>query len=116
MEQIDISLFFINNGNTREFTDFGLELIDLLIDYNTEIIFVLNGPMNESFLKIKKQKIRNQILNKDILDKDLSNIIHTNFFQNLKETEKTGVSDLLKKIIEIIKIKNKKMNLEDLYI
>ena len=116
MEQIDISLFFINNGNTREFTDFGLELIDLLMDYNTEIIFVLNGPMNESFLKIKKQKIRNQILNKDILDKDLSNIIHTNFFQNLKETEKTGVSDLLKKIIEIIKIKNKKMNLEDLYI
>ena len=116
MEQIDISLFFINNGNTREFTDFGLELIDLLIDYNTEIIFVLNGPMNESFLKIKKQKIRNQILNKDILDKDLSNIIHTNFFQNLKETEQTGVSDLLKKIIEIIKIKNKKMNLEDLYI
>ena len=116
MEQIDISLFFINNGNTREFTDFGLELIDLLIDYNTEIIFVLNGPMNESFLKIKKQKIRNQILNKDILDKDLGNIIHTNFFQNLKETEKTGVSDLLKKIIEIIKIKNKKMNLEDLYI
>ena len=116
MEQIDISLFFINNGNTREFTDFGLELIDLLIDYNTEIIFVLNGPMNESFLKIKKQKIRKQILNKDILDKDLSNIIHTNFFQNLKETEKTGVSDLLKKIIEIIKIKNKKMNLEDLYI
>ena len=116
MEQIDISLFFINNGNTREFTDFGLELIDLLIDYNTEIIFVLNGPMNESFLKIKKQKIRNQILNKDVLNKDLSNIIHTNFFQNLKETEKTGVSDLLKKIIEIIKIKNKKMNLEDLYI
>ena len=116
MEQIDISLFFINNGNTREFTDFGLELIDLLIDYNTEIIFVLNGPMNESFLKIKKQKIRNQILNKDVLDRDLSNIIHTNFFQNLKETEKTGVSDLLKKIIEIIKIKNKKMNLEDLYI
>ena len=116
MEQIDISLFFINNGNTREFTDFGLELIDLLIDYNTEIIFVLNGPMNESFLKIKKQKIRNQILNKDVLNKDLSNIIHTNFFQNLKETEKTGVSDLLKKIIEIIKIKNKKMNLEDIYI
>ena len=108
MEQIDISLFFINNGNTREFTDFGLELIDLLIDYNTEIIFVLNGPMNESFLKIKKQKIRNQILNKDVLNKDLSNIIHTNFFQNLKETEKTGVSDLIKKIIEIIKIKNKK--------
>ena len=116
MEQIDISLFFINNGNTREFTDFGLELIDLLIDYNTEIIFVLNGPMNDSFLKIKKQKIRNQILNKDVLNKDLSNIIHTNFFQNLKETEKTGVSDLLKKIIEIIKIKNKKMNLEDIYI
>jgi hypothetical protein len=30
MEQIDIALFFISNGNNREFTKSGLELINLL--------------------------------------------------------------------------------------
>ena len=118
MEQIDIALFFITNGNTREFNDVGLELVDLLKENNTKIIFVLNGPMNESVIKFKKQKIKNEVSNKEVLDKDLGNIINTDFFQNLKEVKRTGIPSLFKKIIEIIKIKNKKVNvnLEDINI
>ena len=62
MEQIDVALFFISNGNNREFTETGLELVDLLKENNIEIIFVVNGPTDEETKKTKNQKIRNQLI------------------------------------------------------
>ena len=59
-------------------------------------------------MQLKEQKIRNQLSNKGVLDEDLSNIIYTNFLQNLKETQKNDISKIYEKIIEEIQIKDKK--------
>ena len=114
MEQIDVALFFISNGNNREFNDSGLELVDLLKENNIKIIFVINGPINDAIKKTKKQKIRNQLSNKGVLEEDLSNIIYTNFLQNLKETQKNDISKIYEKIIEVIQIKDKKFTVDDI--
>ena len=116
MEQIDVALFFISNGNNREFTETGLELVDLLKENNIEIIFVVNGPTDEETKKTKNQKIRNQLRDKGVLDKDLKNIIYTNFLQNFKRTKKEGISKLFENIIKAIEIKDKKFKIEDLNI
>ena len=114
MEQIDIALFFIPDGKGREFTESGLKLIDLLIEKRIKIIFVVNGEINELNKKSKLQKIRNQLLNKGVLDKDLNNVIFTDFMQRFKDTTKYGISDIFKKIVEEIKIKDEKLNVEDI--
>ena len=114
MEQIDVALFFINNGNAREFNDTGLELIDLLKENNIKIIFVINGPINNAIKNAKKQKIRNQLGNKGVLDEDLKNVVYTNFFQNFKETEKAGISQIFENIIEAIQIKDQKFKVEEI--
>ena len=116
MEQIDVALFFISNGNNREFTETGLELVDLLKENNIEIIFVVNGIIDEETKKTKNQKIRNQLRDKGVLDKDLKNIIYTNFLQNFKRTKKEGISKLFENIIKAIEIKDKKFKIEDLNI
>ena len=116
MEQIDVALFFISNGNNREFTETGLELVDLLKENNIEIIFVVNGLIDEETKKTKNQKIRNQLRDKGVLDKDLKNIIYTNFLQNFKRTKKEGISKLFENIIKAIEIKDKKFKIEDLNI
>ena len=116
MEQIDVALFFISNGNNREFTETGLELVDLLKENNIEIIFVVNGPTDKETKKTKNQKIRNQLRDKGVLDKDLKNIIYTNFLQNFKRTKKEGISKLFENIIKAIEIKDKKFKIEDLNI
>ena len=116
MEQIDVALFFIPNGNIREFTDVGLELVDLLKENNIKIIFVVNGEIKESDKKTKSQKIRNQLKDKGVLNQDLSNIIYTNFYQNCKHTKKEGISKLFENIIKEIEIKDKKFKVEDLNI
>ena len=114
MEQIDVALFFINNGNAREFNDTGLELVDLLKENNIKIIFVINGPINNAIKNAKKQKIRNQLGNKGVLDEDLKNEVYTNFFQNFKETEKAGISQIFENIIEAIQIKDQKFKVEEI--
>ena len=114
MEQIDVALFFINNGNAREFNDTGLELVDLLKENNIKIIFVINGPINNAIKNAKKQKIRNQLGNKGVLDEDLKNVVYTNFFQNFKETEKAGISQIFENIIEAIQIKDQKFKVEEI--
>jgi hypothetical protein len=65
----------------------------------------------------KKQKLRNTFNNKDnkdILCDDLSNIIHTNFYQYFNESEKTGISKIFEKIIDICKIKDVNFRVEDI--
>ena len=114
MEQIDIALFFINNGNNREFNEEGLNLINLLHRNKIKIIFVINGFMEPFLFDIKKEKIKNIINNKDILYDDLSNIINTNFYQYFKNSKKMGISKIFEKIIDICKIKDVNFRVEDI--
>ena len=114
MEQIDIALFFISDGKGREFTESGLKLVDLLIEKRIKIIFVVNGEISELNKKSKLQKIRNQLRNKGVLDKDLNNVIFTDFMQRFKDTTKQGISEIFKKIVEEIRIKDEKLNVEDI--
>ena len=116
MEQIDVALFFISNGNQREFTKSGLELVELLHKYKIKIIFIINGEMKPFIFKSKKEKLRNSIENRDILYEDLSNLIHTDFYQHFKESSKNGISEIFKKIIEEIKIKDKTFIVEEINI
>ena len=44
--------FLISYGNYREFTESGLELVDLLKENNIKIILVTNGPINVANKKI----------------------------------------------------------------
>ena len=114
MERIDVALFFITNGNNRELNEAGKKLLDLLYKNKIKIIFVINGEMNSMVFDIKKQNLRNAIENNEIVYDDLSNIIHTNFYQFFKESEKKGISNIFEKIIDICKIKDEKFNVEDI--
>jgi hypothetical protein len=55
MEQIDVALFFISNGNNRELTKSGLDLIRLLHEQKIRIIFIINGPIRPELLQSKKK-------------------------------------------------------------
>ena len=55
MEQIDVALFFISNGNNRELTKSGLDLIRLLHEQKIRIIFIVNGPIRPELLQSKKK-------------------------------------------------------------
>ena len=116
MEQIDLALYFVPDGNIREFTESGIKLINLLHENNIKIIFVINGAMNDLKLDTKKQKLRNSIDNKEILKEDYSNVVNTDFIQTFKEAYKTGISKIFEKIIEEIKIKDKNFQVEDITI
>ena len=119
MEQIDVALFFISNGVSREFTKSGLKLVELLHTNNIKIIFVINGDMKPFVFKTKKEKLRNTFKEtniSNILYEDLSNFIHTDFYQHFKESSKTGISKIFEKVIEEIKIKDKTFNVEDINI
>lgn len=114
MEQIDVALFFISNGNNRELNEAGKALLNLLYEQKIKIIFVINGDMKPFVFENKKEKLRNAIENKEILYEDLSNIIHTNFYQYFNESDKTGISKIFEKIIDICKIKDKNFRVEDI--
>ena len=116
MEQIDLALYFVPDGNIREFTEAGLKLINLLHENHIKIIFVINGAMNDLKLDLKKQKLRNLINNKELLKEDYSNVVNTDFIQTFKEAYKTGLSKIFEKIIEVIKIKDKNFRVEDITI
>ena len=53
MEQIDLALYFIPDGNIREFSDAWIKLIILLHENHIKIIFVINGAMNDLKLDLK---------------------------------------------------------------
>jgi hypothetical protein len=81
-----------------------------------KIIFVINGPTDDFNMEMKKEKLRNSINNNDILYEDFSNVIFSNFNQSLKGSSKNGISKIFQKIIEEIKIKDEKFNVEDINI
>ena len=81
-----------------------------------KIIFVINGPTDDFNMEMKKEKLRNSINNNDILYEDFSNVIFSNFYQHLKRSSKNGISKIFQKIIEKIKIKDEKFNVEDINI
>ena len=116
MEQIDIALFFISNGNERELKSNLLKLINLLHENKIKIIFVINGDMKPDLFEFKKKGLKTTIENADILYDDFSNVIHTNFYQYFNKTDKTGITLIFQKIIEEIKIKDEKFKIEDINI
>jgi hypothetical protein len=112
MEQIDVGLFFISNGNNREFTKSGLKLINLLHEKKIKMIFVINGPTDEFNMDNKKQKLRNTIENRYILYEDFSNVIFTNFYQYLKGHQKMEYPRYSKKLLKKLKLKMKNLMLK----
>ena len=63
-EQIDIALFYIDNGMGRELSEKSLNLIKLLYKNKIKIIFIINGPCDDDILKLKKESLIDAI-NKD---------------------------------------------------
>lgn len=116
LEQIDVVLFFITNGNNRELTKSGLDLIKLFHQHKIKIIFIINGAIKPQILEIKKIKMKNSIKNEEILNDDFSNFINTDFYQFYNDIDKTGISTIFEKIIDIVKIKDENFQVEDITI
>lgn len=116
LEQIDVVLFFITNGNNRELTKSGLDLIKLFHQHKIKIIFIINGTIKPQILEIKKIKMKNSIKNEEILNDDFSNFINTDFYQFYNDIDKTGISTIFEKIIDIVKIKDENFQVEDITI
>lgn len=116
LEQIDVVLFFISNGNNRELTKSGLDLIKLFHQHKIKIIFIINGTIKPQILEIKKIKMKNSIKNEEILNDDFSNFINTDFYQFYNDIDKTGISTIFEKIIDIVKIKDENFQVEDITI
>ena len=103
MEQIDVALFFIPNGVSREFNKTGLKLVRLLHKNKIKIIFIINGTMNKIVFKQKKNKLKNIINNNEILHDDFSNLINSDYFQYYNQKDRTGISTIFQSIKKIIK-------------
>lgn len=116
LEQIDVVLFFITNGNNRELTKSGLDLIKLFHQHKIKIIFIINGTIKPQILEIKKIKMKNSIKNEEILNDDFSNFINTDFYQFYNVIDRTGISTIFEKIIDIVKIKDENFQVEDITI
>lgn len=116
MEQIDLVLFYIPNGNGRELTNAGLELIKFLNKQKIKIIFVINGNIKPVLLDKKKNKLKNSLKEYQIIDEDFSNIINTDYYQYYKEVDRSGISSIFEKVIDIIKIRDNEFNVEEISI
>jgi hypothetical protein len=114
MEQIDVALFFISNGNNRELTKSGLDFIRLLHEQKIRIIFIVNGPIRPELLQSKKIKIKNLIKNGEILNDKYSNFINTDYYQHYNNIDKKGTSSIFEKIIDIVEIKDENFRVEDI--
>lgn len=112
-EQIDIALFYIDNGMGRELSEKSLNLIKLLYKNKIKIIFVINGPCDDDILKLKKESLIDAINNPEIFSNDSNNLIVTKYYQRFEKKNREGISKLFKKIKEIIQI-NLKINLDSL--
>ena len=114
-EQIDLALFYISNGNERVLKDTSLKLINLLHSNKIKIIFIINGKIEQNVFNNRKKNLKNQIKNNEILKDDFNNIIHTDYFQYYgNQKSKTGISLIIEKIIDIIKIKDKNFKVGDI--
>ena len=112
-EQIDIALFYIDNGMGRELSEKSLNLIKLLYKNKIKIIFIINGPCDDDILKLKKESLIDAINNPEILSDDSNNLILTKYYQRFEIKKREGISKLFKKIKEIIQIKQE-INLNSL--
>lgn len=112
-EQIDIALFYIDNGMGRELSEKSLNLIKLLYKNKIKIIFIINGPCDDDILKLKKESLIDAINNPEILSDDSNNLILTKYYQRFEIKKREGISKLFKKIKEIIQI-NQEINLNSL--
>ena len=59
-------------------------------------------------------KLKNRIKNDEILEDDFSNLINTDYFQFYDNIDKTGIPLIIKKIIDIINIKDENFSIEDI--
>ena len=120
LEQINVVLFFITNGNNRELTKSGLDLIKLFHRHKIKIIFIINGTIKPQILEAKKIKLKNAlknlIKNEVILNDDFSNFINTDYYQFYNDIDRTGISTIFEKIIDIVKIKDENFQVEDITI
>jgi hypothetical protein len=76
LEQIDIALFFIRNGQGRTINENHKKLIDLLSKNNIKILFIINGGVDKDDLSTVKQSLKNSI---NIIENDYNNLIFKNY-------------------------------------
>ncbi len=101
LEQIDIALFFIRNGQGRTQNEYYKKLIDLLSKNNIKILFIINGNVDEDDLTIVKQSLKNSI---NIIERDFNNLIFTNYKKRPDLIRRDGISVIFQKKSEIIQV------------
>ena len=101
LEQIDIALFFIRNGQGRTINENHKKLIDLLSKNNIKILFIINGGVDKDDLATVKQSLKNSI---NIIEKDYNNLIFTNYKKKPDLIRRDGISVIFQKILEIIQV------------
>ena len=101
LEQIDIALFFIRNGQGRTINENHKKLIDLLSKNNIKILFIINGGIDKDDLATVKQSLKNSI---NIIEKDYNNLIFTNYKKRPDLIRRDGISVIFQKILEIIQV------------
>ena len=101
LEQIDIALFFIRNGQGRTINENHKKLIDLLSKNNIKILFIINGGVYKDDLATVKQSLKNSI---NIIEKDYNNLIFTNYKKKPDLNRRDGISVIFQKILEIIQV------------
>ena len=101
LEQIDIALFFIRNGQGRNSNENYKKLIDLLSKNNIKILFIINGNVDEDDLTTIKQSLKNSI---NIIERDFNNLILTNYKKRPDLIRRDGISVIFQKIWEIIQV------------
>ena len=111
LEQIDIALFFIRNGQGRTQNEYYKKLIDLLSKNNIKILFIINGNVDEDDLTIVKQSLKNSI---NIIERDFNNLIFTNYKKRPELIIKDGIADIFKKILEIIQVNIRNFNVNEI--
>ena len=113
-EQIDIALFYIDNGFGRELSPKSLKLIKFLNEYKIKILFIINGGIDKTKFDIKKTSLKSAIDNDEIINEDFNNIISADYYQFFDKKKREGISNIFEKIKEIIKIKDTSFNVNSL--
>ena len=102
IEQIDIALFYISNGQSRDLNDSFIKLINLLQKNNIKIIFIINGLIRETDLQEKMKCLKNSINNDEILNETFNNVINCDYKLSFNIIRRDGISNVFTKINDII--------------
>ena len=103
LEQIDIALFYISNGNIRDINENSKNIINLLHENNIRIIFILNGIIRLEDLEKKKQALKNEIGNDEILNDNFDNFVTCDYKLEYDLKRRDGISSIFSKINDIIR-------------